>query len=215
MERVTHLLLVRHAETGMAGRFCGHSDPGLNERGRQQLAGLLNMLSEHAIRRIYTSDLVRAQQTGETIAEHFGAELHVRPALREIYFGQWEGLTWNEIEARDPAQAKRWAEEYPNSTAPGGESFQEFEARVRGELTFLVQEATNFPIAAVAHAGFIRVALANGWKVSEEEARSRTKNYGTFVALDANHIDRAWIENSDSRSAGADGTLHELQGAQK
>jgi alpha-ribazole phosphatase len=215
MERVTHLLLVRHAETDMAGRFCGHSDPGLNERGSQQLAGLVRMLSEHAIRRIYTSDLLRAQQTAQAIAGHFGVELHVRAGLREIYFGQWEGLTGNEIEARDPALTKRWAEEYPHSTAPGGESFQKFESRVRGEMASLLREATNFPIAVVTHAGFIRTVLTNGWKVSEQEAWNLTKNYGTFVTLDPSHIDRAWMEDSDCRSAGADGTLHELRGAQK
>jgi len=212
---VTHLLLVRHAETDMAGRFCGHSDPGLNERGRRQLAGLVSMLSEHEIRRIYTSDLLRARQTAEAIASRFGTELYVRPALREIYFGQWDGLTWNEIAARDPTQAKRWAEEYPNSTAPDGESFREFESRVRGEIAFLLEEATTFPIAAVTHAGFIRAALTNGWKVSEQEAWNLAKNYGAFVTLDTNHIDRAWIEDSDCRSAGADGTLHELRGAKR
>ena len=149
------------------------------------------------------------------LPEHFAADLHVRPALREIYFGQWEGLTWNEIEARDPALAKKWAEEYPNATAPGGESFQKFKSRVRGEIAFLLGQATKFPIAAITHAGFIRNALSNGWKVSEQEACNLTNNYATFVALDASHIDSAWMENSDCRSAEAEGTLHELQGAPK
>jgi alpha-ribazole phosphatase/probable phosphoglycerate mutase len=187
---VTHLLLIRHAETDLAGRFCGHSDPELNERGRQQLEGLVNALSEHGIRRVYTSDLRRAQQTAEAIANHFGAGFHIRPALREIHFGLWEGLSWNEIEVRDPVRAKRWAEEYPNSTAPGGESFHQFESRVRKELAFLLAEATNFPIATVAHAGFIRVALTKCCKVkvSQQEAWDRTKDYGSVVALDTDLV---------------------------
>ncbi len=191
---MTYLLLIRHAETDMAGRFCGHSDPELNERGRLQLAGLVKMLSEHAIRRIYTSDLRRARQTAEAIAKHFGAGLQVRPGLREIHFGLWEGLSWNEIEVHDPVRAKRWAEEYPNSTAPGGESFEQFESRVCREIAFLLGEATIFPIAAVAHAGFIRVVLTNCCKVSEQEAWSRTKDYGSVVALDTNLIHNCAIE---------------------
>jgi broad specificity phosphatase PhoE len=187
---VTHLLLVRHAETDMAGRFCGQSNPDLNEQGRQQLAGVVNRLSQHAIRRVYTSDLRRARQTAEAIARHFGVGLRVRPGLREIDFGMWEGLSWSEIEVRDPARAKSWAEMYPNSTPPGGEPFQQFESRVRREAAFLIGEAANSPIAAVAHAGFIRVVLTKWCRISEQEAWDRTKDYGSIVGLDTNHIDR-------------------------
>lgn len=186
----------------MAGRFCGHSDPELNERGRQQLAGLVNMLSKHAIRRVYTSDLRRAQQTAEAISTHFRTGLHVRPGLREIHFGLWEGLSWSEVEVRDPILAKNWAENYPNSTAPEGELFQQFEARVRRETAFLLGEATKFPIAAVAHAGFIRVALTNWRRLSEQEAWDTTKDFGSVVALDTSHIDKVGVEDSDSGCPG-------------
>lgn len=183
---MTGLLLIRHAETDMAGRFCGHSDPDLNEQGRQQLAGLLNTLSDHAIRRVYTSDLRRAQQTAEAIAKHFGAVLHIRPGLREIHFGLWEGLSWNEVEAADPILAKNWAAEYPHASAPQGESFRRFLTRVGGEIACLLEEATQPPIVVVTHAGFIRAVLTKWCKVSEQEAWYRTKDYGAVVALDSN-----------------------------
>ncbi len=202
MERVTYFLLVRHVETDMTGRFCGHSDPQLNERGRQQLAGLVNQLSEHPIRRVYTSDLRRARETAEAIAKHFGAQLYVRPGLREIHFGLWEGLSWSEIELRDPVSAKNWTQGYPNSTAPGGESFQQFESRVRGEIAFLLGEATKATIAVLTHAGVIRVVLTKGCGVPEQEAWNRTKDHGSVVALDTNDIDLAGIEDSDSGHCG-------------
>lgn len=185
---MTNLLLIRHAETDMSGRFCGHSDPELNERGRGQLGGLLNVLSVHPIRRVYTSDLRRARYTAEFIAKHFAAELHVRPGLREINFGLWESLSWNEIEARYPIEAKKWAANYPDSTPPGGESFQQFESRVRSEIAVLRKEATKAPLAAVTHAGLIRVALTNCCGMSDPEARDRTKAYAAMVALDADLI---------------------------
>ncbi len=196
-----HLLLIRHAETDMAGRFCGHSDPELNERGHRQLSGVVSRLSEHAIRRIYTSDLRRARQTAEAIAAHFGIEFEVRPDLREIYFGQWEGLSWSEIEARDPALAKSWAEQYPNSMAPGGESLQQFEHRVRAESAFLFAAATECPIAVVAHAGFIRVLLTNFYGTPEEEAWKLTKEYGSVVALDINLIRKLALEGPVEQAA--------------
>jgi alpha-ribazole phosphatase len=193
---VKHLLLIRHAETEMAGRFCGHSDPELNERGHQQLAGVVERLSEYAIRRIYTSDLRRARQTAEAIAAHFGMGFEVRPGLREIHFGLWEGLSWSEIEACDPVLAKSWAERYPNFTAPGGESLQQFERRVRAESAFLFAAATESPIAVVAHAGFMRVLLTSFYGVLEEEAWKLTKEYGSVVALDTNLIRKFTVAES-------------------
>jgi alpha-ribazole phosphatase/probable phosphoglycerate mutase len=193
---VKHLLLIRHAETDMASRFCGHSDPELNQRGRLQLAGVVDRLSEYAIRRIYTSDLRRARQTAEAIASHFGIGFEVRPGLREIHFGLWEGLSWSEIEASDPVLAKSWAERYPNSTAPGGESLQQFERRVRAESAFLFAAATECPIAVVAHAGFMRVLLTNFYGVLEEESWKLTKEYGSVVALDTNLIRKFTVAES-------------------
>jgi len=178
----------------MAGRFCGHSDPELNERGRQQLAGVVDRLSEYAIQRTYTSDLSRAQQTAEAIALHFGIGFEVRPGLREIHFGLWEGLSWSEIETRDPVLAKKWVEEYPNSTAPGGESSEQFERRVRAESAFLFAAATECPIAVVTHAGFMRVLLTKLCGVLEEEAWKLTKEYGSVVALDASLVREFAVE---------------------
>lgn len=172
----------------MAGRFCGHSDPELNSLGRQQLAGVVDRLSEYSIRRIYTSDLRRARQTAEAIASHFGIGFEVRPGLREIHFGLWEGLSWSEIEECNPALAKSWAERYPNSTAPGGESLQQFERRARAESAFLLAAATECPTAVIAHAGFMRALLTMFYGASEEEAWSLTKEYGSIVALDPNLI---------------------------
>ena len=191
-----HLLLIRHTETDMAGRFCGHSDPELNQRGRQQLAGVVDRLSEYAIRRIYASDLRRARQTAEAIATHFGIGFEVRPGLREIHFGIWEGLSWSEIEARDPVLAKSWAEQYRTLTAPGGESMQQFERRVCAESAFLFAAATECPIAVVAHAGFMRVLLTNFYGVPEEEAWKIAKEYGSVVALDTNLIREFAVEES-------------------
>ncbi len=192
---MTNLLLVRHAETEMAGRFCGHSDPDLNERGRQQLVGIVNRISEYAISRVYTSDLRRAQQTADAIAKHAGAELNVRGSLREIHFGLWEGLSWNEIETRDPIEAARWINEYPDSTAPGGESFQQFESRVRTEIASLLEEAKKSPIAVVTHAGFIRVVLTKRCELSAQPAWDRTRNYGSVVEIDTSHIDAAGVQD--------------------
>lgn len=180
---MSELLLIRHAETDMAGTFCGHSDPELNTRGRAQLAGLIGRLRMDQIGVVYTSDLRRAHTTGTAIAEAFGVDCHMRGALREINFGQWEGISWSEIERRDNAYARRWIEEYPRLPAPDGESFHDFERRVLDEVKVLSlkAEAAGCAIAVVTHAGVLRTVLGVLQGCSEENAWEQTKSYCSVV----------------------------------
>jgi broad specificity phosphatase PhoE len=110
----------------------------------------------------------------------------------------------------NPLLAKRWEEDYPNSTAPGGESFQQFTSRVRRETAFLLAEAPKSPIAVVTHAGFIRVVLTKWYRVSEQAAWDRTKDYGSVVALDANHVEWAGVGDCGSQRPGVRTRPHRL-----
>jgi alpha-ribazole phosphatase len=180
---MSELLFIRHAETDMAGAFCGHSDPELNTRGRAQLDELINRVRMEKIAVVYTSDLRRAHTTGMAIAEAFGVGCHIRPALREINFGQWEGITWKEIERRDDAYSRRWLAEYPRLPAPDGESFLEFERRVLDEVKFLSLEAAaaDGRIAVVTHAGVLRTVLRALHGCSGDNAWEQTRSYCSIV----------------------------------
>lgn len=177
------ILFIRHAETDMAGTFCGHSDPELNARGRVQLAELIDRLAEENVGVVYASDLRRAQTTGRAIAEAFSVDCHVRPGLREINFGQWEGLSWAEIERRDEAYARRWIAKYSQLPAPDGESFCDFERRVLDEFNFLAAkaEAAERDIAVVTHAGVIQTVLCALNGCSKEDAREQTRSYCSII----------------------------------
>jgi alpha-ribazole phosphatase/probable phosphoglycerate mutase len=131
------LLFIRHAETDLAGTFCGHSDPPLNARGHEQAARLAQQLAAQPFDAVYSSDLQRAVQT----AAVFNLPITTNPALREIHFGDWESLTWPQIEARDPLYARRWADAFPNLPAPNGETFAHFESRVLKELSVILSQA--------------------------------------------------------------------------
>jgi alpha-ribazole phosphatase len=177
------ILFIRHAETDMAGTFCGHSDPEVNARGFVQLAELISRLRTEEIGEVYSSDLRRAYTTGMAIAEALGLDCHVRSALREIDFGQWEGLTWEAIEERDKVYARRWIAEYPRLAAPDGESFRDFERRVLDEVKFLSikAEAAGCGIAVVTHAGILRTVLRARNECSEEDAWEQTRSYCSIV----------------------------------
>jgi alpha-ribazole phosphatase/probable phosphoglycerate mutase len=154
------LLLIRHAHTHMAGRFCGHSDPELSSIGHGQLSEIATQVQRWPLSIVYASDLKRAAQTAEAIASPRELNVRLRPSLREIYFGDWEGRSWDETEAADPAFAASWLKAYPNNTPPGGETFHDFEQRVRDELAALAVLIDREVAATVTHAGFIRTALS-------------------------------------------------------
>jgi alpha-ribazole phosphatase len=183
MARMSEIFFIRHAETDMAGTFCGHSNPSLNLRGRDQLSQLLHALDTESIHAVYASDLLRAQETAAAIATSRGIECHLRPALREINFGRWEGLTWDEVEVEhtDTAYAQRWINEYPNLPAPDGESFRDFENRVLDEMGLLMMKAKEHDIAVVTHAGVLRIVLCRLCGRSEDEAWEQTKSYCSII----------------------------------
>ena len=178
---MSEILFIRHAETDMAGTFCGHSNPKLNARGRAQLSKLIRKLNAADIGEIYASDLLRAQETAQGIADFFAVEYHLRPALREINFGEWEGLTWEEIEQGYPAYARRWIAEYPNLPAPAGECFNDFERRVLDEIELLATMTKGRGIAVVTHAGVLRTVLCRLLKRSEDDAAQLTRSYCSII----------------------------------
>jgi alpha-ribazole phosphatase len=181
---MSDILFVRHAATEMAGRFCGHSDPDLNPLGQTQLAELVTTLAGEQIDRVYSSDLKRALRTAHAIAAAHDIALETRPALREIHFGEWEGLCWEEIERRDLHYAHRWLAEFPRLPAPSGETFREFEARVLAEISDLPDNQPG-PIAVVTHAGVLRVVLQHFCGCSDSEAWRETKPYCCVVRYTA------------------------------
>jgi broad specificity phosphatase PhoE len=171
------LLFIRHAETDLAGTFCGHSDPPVNTRGHEQIRALMQYLADESFDAVYSSDLTRAIATASALSERFGATLTTTPALREIHFGQWEELTWNEIEHRDAAYANQWAEAFPKLPAPGGELFAHFEARIRSEVDRLLLLAQDKRIAVVTHAGVMRLVLEIYCGFTAQQAWEQTASY--------------------------------------
>ena len=166
---MSELLLVRHAETDLKGTFCGHTDPTLNDAGRAQLPATLERIGSASVKLVISSDLLRAQETAAAIAEKFQVEHLLRPGLREIYFGEWEGLTWQQIEARDPDFARRWHQEFPNLTIPGGESLSNFEARIAAELDYLRTLPQDGVTVVVTHGGVLRSMLKASGNAAQDQ----------------------------------------------
>jgi broad specificity phosphatase PhoE len=106
--------------------------------------------------------------------------------LREIAFGEWEGLTWAESQAQFPKEASLWIAQYPNRPAPGGESIHDFSARVLQTVDCILAEA-NRSVCIVSHGGVIRLALTQVFGVNEERAWTLTKGYAQRIEVGGEH----------------------------
>jgi broad specificity phosphatase PhoE len=182
MDGMSGILLIRHGATDLSGTFCGHSDPSLNELGKHQVSALIEELQAETIEAVYASDLQRAQQTAVVLSTAKAAPLHTLPGLREIHFGDWEGLSWSEVEAWDAQYAERWLLKYPNLAAPGGEAVGEFEARVLAAVQELLRIEQR-PIAIVSHAGVMRVVMRQLGELTEDQCFAQTTEYCSVVHL--------------------------------
>jgi alpha-ribazole phosphatase len=153
------LLLVRHATAEGNGRFQGQRDVPLTRTGRRELDRLGEKCSHYPVSAVYSSDLRRARQTAEAVARRFGLEIEVRPELREMHFGQWEGLSWNQVVRRYPRLASLWIERFPRQTLPGAESLGRFQKRIATGIREIVAANRGQCALLVTHAGVIRFTL--------------------------------------------------------
>ncbi len=155
---MTKLLLVRHGQTlwNHIARYQGHSDIDLSDTGRNQAKLLSLRLATVSLQAVYASDLKRALDTARIIAEPHGLAVQALPQLREINFGAWEGLTFQEIEARYPDIANNWHSSPGSVRIPGGETFQELMERVYSTVQDLVNSNDSGTVAVITHGGAIR-----------------------------------------------------------
>lgn len=151
------IYLMRHGETAdnAAGRFVGAGDEGLTERGRRQMAEAAARLAGAGLARAWCSPSPRAVQSA-TLALP-GVPARPDDRLRERELGLFEGLTWDEISRRYPAECAAWQDDWMGYAVPGGESYRAFYGRVAAfwrEL--LAQEGGDALLSA--HGGVLRAS---------------------------------------------------------
>jgi probable phosphoglycerate mutase len=138
------IYLARHGQTefNCENRFCGDADSPLTPRGIEEAhrngRALRAHVAKHAHLHLVSSPLQRALDTAAIIRSELGrAKLAIATdaRLREISFGAWEGLTLEEIKARDPAAWARRVADRWHEPAPGGESYEAVAARVGAWLS--------------------------------------------------------------------------------
>lgn len=160
---MTRIIMVRHGQSiaNAERRFAGHSDFDLSELGHKQAA----MAAEYLIKNekidlIYSSDLLRAYHTATPISEAFGIPVQKDEKLREIFAGEWEALSIEEIAEKYAEDFSVWKNNYSQSRPTGGESTAEVFERVIPHVLDLAARHEGKTILLATHATVTRAFIA-------------------------------------------------------
>lgn len=147
------LYLIRHGETpwNVEGRYQGQFDPPLTERGRQQAQATAEHLSPLNFEAIYSSDLTRARQTAEALAERTGLTIQFDPRLREINQGEWQGVLIGDIRAAWPEEIRGWETAPWQHHPPGGETLQAVQHRLFAAIDDIAVRHPQGKVAIFSH----------------------------------------------------------------
>jgi broad specificity phosphatase PhoE len=152
---MTTLWLVRHGQTdwNVSGRWQGQSPhaPPLNALGRAQAQALRRQLDLSQVDAIYSSDLLRAQQTAEILAAGTALPICLDPRLREINLGRWEGLPSEDIARRYPAELAHRERDPAGARAPGGECATDVAERVWAAADDIARAHPRGTVVVVSH----------------------------------------------------------------
>jgi len=154
-------VLIRHGQStwNQQHRIQGQLDPPLSELGRRQAALLGARLAARRFAGLYASDLKRAFETAEVVGAAIHLEPEPRTSLREVFLGEWEGLTTEEIAERYPEAWASWVEEPQWDLVPGGEGQAAFDRRVAAAMDGILRLHPQGDVLVVTHGGVIQVAL--------------------------------------------------------
>ncbi len=158
----TTIYLVRHGRTAWNKEeiFRGTKDIPLDEQGREEARLGGQWLKEKAIDAVYSSPLSRSVETAEAIAGNHGLEVKLLPGIKDINYGQWEGIAHDEVIKRWPDLYRQWKTMPHLVTFPDGESLEMVGKRSMEALMELVERHPKETLVLVAHRAVNKVMVA-------------------------------------------------------
>jgi alpha-ribazole phosphatase len=154
-----NLYMVRHGQTAASreNRFSGSSDPPLTQVGEAMAEAFARAYAPLTWDAIYTSPMLRTRQTAEALSRHTGVELTIEDGLKEVEYGEWEGLRQEEVKARWPEAYEYWASDVASRGTPGGETAFHVAARAMRVVEAIRSRHLRGNIMLVSHKATLRV----------------------------------------------------------
>lgn len=200
---MTEIILVRHGETewNVKERFRGRIDLDLNETGMKQAELLAKYLSWRKIEAIYSSPLQRALKTAKIMAKSHKIEVSIAPGLIDFNFGEWEGLTPEEVKAKFPELFRVWVSHPERVKIPSGESLEEVSQRSTAVVAEIVKRYSGAAVL-VSHrvvnkviiCGLLGLDNSHFWNIKQDHCGITIFIYenGRFVLT--KHNDTSFLE---------------------
>ncbi len=161
---MTTLLLIRHGESqaNLEERFAGHLDVPLSETGKAQAeATAVYIASHYTVDAVYASDLARAFYTGKAVADLFNLPIIKDDTLREIFAGDWEGTTYDDLQTHFPSSYSVWLSDIGNAVCDNGESVAALQTRFLSALRRIASKNDDKTLVIATHATPIRTLLCH------------------------------------------------------
>jgi len=151
----TRILLIRHGETdwNAQGRIQGHLEVPLNTRGLRQADALAQRLAGGSFAAVYSSDLMRARQTAEAVADVCGLSVQLDKRLREWDLGILAGMSITAALQEQPETFRIYRERIVDRSIPGGESIRQRFARVTESIEEIACAYRGETLVVVSHGG--------------------------------------------------------------
>lgn len=162
MDSPTRLYLIRHGEVEERFHrvFGGRIDMDLSPLGQEQARKLALYLQSVPFDAIYASPMKRVQQTLEQLVAHQTMQPVIVNELREVDFGAWTGLAWDEIITRFGISAFQWLDQLDQGLIKEAEPIGHFRERIEDALQSILKDGLGRTAAVLCHGGVIRMALS-------------------------------------------------------
>ena len=203
---MTKFYIIRHGETiwNAETRAQGAKNIQLNERGLLQAQYLGKRMKNYSIDAIYSSDLDRALSTAQAVAKEFQYEVNIVPALREMSFGDWEGLTNQEIQEKHATHYTIWRSTPHEAQIPGAERLLDVQRRGLAALHQIAEGNPNKNLVLVSHGtaikaillGLLDMDLSYFYRIRQDNACINVVEFREYGPVIVTMNDTAHLENT-------------------
>jgi len=175
---LTRLILVRHGRTewNRVERFRGRADIQLDEVGIKQAKAVASRIADWQVSALYSSPLHRALTTAEIMGRPFSLEVKLLPAIIDIDYGEWQGLSPEEAAAKNGDLYSKWMESPHKVRFPGGESLTAVRERAASEVDSLIAQHPKETVVLVSHKvvcqililSFLGLDNSHFWQIAQD-----------------------------------------------
>lgn len=200
---MTRVYLTRHGETewNKQRRFQGSKNSELTQKGILAAELLASRIEEINLDCIVASPLKRAYHTAEIVRGNKNIDIIEHDGFKEINLGDFEGMRWDEIQARHGEVINRITEDPFNNRYPNGENLLEFYNRVEAALKEVIEKCRNKSILIVAHGGTIKCieSYVRKFKINKDWMGNVVQNcsLSCFEVSDNNEIKEVFYNDTE------------------